>query len=223
MPSFTLTELCDAIRAKGEYENSSIFTDAFLTDWVNEAIAELVELVGDQFAGYYATSSTVVTVANTQTVSLPATFKDLLALDYQQDVTHHTPLRRINLGETYHYQGTGKPRAYMLHGGTAPGTIRLFPVPDAVYTLRVTFEPLFTQLSAGSDSFDFRNGWEDYVHQLVLLQCDMREERSVQERLMKIERAKSRIIGSAQKRNSAEPEHLVDWAAVPAIGEEFMP
>lgn len=221
MPAFTLIQLREAVRTKGDYPSSAVMTDAFVTQAINEALAELVELVSDQFQGYYDTTSTVVTVAGTQTVNLPSTMLNLRALDRQIATDRHTPLSRISLTQSYAYQGRGAPRAYTLHGGTAPGTIRLFPVPDAVYTLRVTFESLFTALSADGDSFDFRNGWEEYVHQAALLRLDAREERPLGDRMALIERAKERIIRSASKRNSAEPEYLTSWPE-PVLVDEVL-
>lgn len=110
----------------------------------------------------------------------------------------------------------------MLHGGTAPGTIRLFPMPDGVYTLRVTYEPLFTALADDADTFDFRNNWEEYVVELLALKIEMRENRSINERMVGVQRTRARIVGSAAKRNSAEPEHLVDWAQTPLPGGDSL-
>jgi len=217
--SNTLGQLVDAVRTKGDYANSAVFTDLDLVEYINEAIAELYEIVTDQFQGYYEKIATITTTANVQTVSLPSDFLDLRALDRQFDATHHSPLRRINLSQSYSFQGTGQPQAYSLHGGVAPGTVRLYPVPDGVYTLRVTYDPAFTLLVDDSDTFEFRNGWEEYVHQAALLRCDAREERPLGDRLALIERAKQRIIGSAAKRNSAEPEYLTDWDGTPSPTE----
>lgn len=220
MASKTLLQLRTAIRDAGDYSNASgiytntPFPDDVVTRYVNEALAELYEIVSDQFQGYYDTTATAVTVAGTQTVNLPASFYELRALDRQVETERYVPLRRINLIEQYRLQGRGAPLGYMLHGGTAPGTVRLFPIPDAVYTLRFTYEPLFTPLALDADSFDFRNGWEELVIQAALLRMDMREERSIGERMAMIERAKARIIGSAAKRNSAEPEYLSGWGGV---------
>ncbi len=219
MPQLTLLQLREKVRRLGGYENSQVDTDAFIDESINEGLAELVELVSDQFQGHYDTSSTVVTVANAQTVALPATCLNVRAIDRQFDATRHAPLRRISLTQGYGYQGTGAPQAYMLHGGAAPGVIRLFPVPDAVYTLRVTFEPLFTALVVDADSFDFRNGWEEYLFHAALLRLDAKEERPLGDRMGLIERARQRIIGSAAKRNSSEPEYLVNWNATTASTE----
>lgn len=220
MPSFTLASLRSKVRRLGDYQNSGPMSDAFVDESINEALAELVDLVGDVFQDHFLTTATVATVAGTQTVNLPSDFYDLRALDRQVSTDQHVPLRRIQLLQATRYGGRGTPRGYMLHGGASPGTIRLFPIPDGVYTLRVTYDPLFTALAADADSFNFRNGWEEYVLHAALLRLDMREEKPVGERMGMIEKAKARIIGSAAKRNSAEPEYLTmpgeDW------GEEYI-
>jgi hypothetical protein len=208
VPVITLASLRAKVLRLGDYAGSEVMSDAFVDESINQGLAELVDLVGDVFQDHFLTTATVNTVAGTQTVNLPASFYDLRALDREVSTEQHVPMRRIQLLQATRYGGRGVPRAYMLHGGTAPGTIRLFPIPDAVYTLRVTFDPLFTELSADADTFDFRNGWEEYVIHAALLRLDLKDEKPVSERMAMIERAKARIVGSAAKRNSAEPEYL---------------
>lgn len=207
MPVLTLAELRE--RALGtDYVNSTVFTSAVVNRFINEAMAELYEIVSSQHEGHFDTTATVVTAAGVQTVNLPSDFYDLRALDRQIDTAgeQHVPLRRINLMQTYGLQGRGKPQGYMLHGGTAPGTVRLWPIPDGVYTLRVTYEPLFDQLEDDTDSFDFRNGWEDLVIQSARMRMAAEEERPFDATIL--ERAQQRIVTSANKRNSAEPDYL---------------
>lgn len=208
MPSFTLLELRDQVRTIGDYANSSVMTDAFVTDSINKALAELYELVTDTFQGYYTTTANVVTVAGVQNVALPTDFYALRALHRVVDSERFAAMRRVNLIEADRYSGQSTPVAYMLWGGTAPGTIRCLPIPDGVYTLRVTYDPLFLPLVADEDAYDFRNGWEELVIQLALLRLDQREERPLGDRMAVIERHKARIIGSAFKRDESEPEYL---------------
>lgn len=210
MPTFTLSQLRSAIREKGDYPVSLSMTDVRVDAWINEAIAELVRVVGSAYEGYYDTTATVATVAGTPTVNLPADFLKLRAIDRQIDSAgeYFVPLQRLTQRDTYNYGGRGTPRGYILSGGTAPGTVKLYPIPDAVYTIRFTYEPLFEQLVADGDTFDFRNGWEDFVHHAALLRMDAREEKPLGERMQLIERAKQAIIAEANTRNSVEPDYL---------------
>jgi hypothetical protein len=221
MPTFTLAQIRTAIRELGDYPVSLVFSDSVVTRYVNEAIADLRRVVGTTYEGFYDTTSTVATAAGTQTVNLPSDFLSLRAIDRQLDSENFTPLDRLNFRDTYAYGGRGVPIGYMLHGGTAPGVVRLFPIPDAVYTIRFTYEPLFTQLVNDGDTFDFRNGWETYVHHSALLRMDAREEKPLGERLQLIERARQDILYEANNRNCAEPDYLtlhsefVPWEYVP--------
>lgn len=211
----------NAVREVGDYPLSQVMTDAFVTDSINKALAEFYDLVSGTFEGFYDKTATVATVAGTQTVNLPSDFYNLRAIDRQLDAENFSPLTRLVFRDTYSYGGRGIPSGYMLHGGTAPGVMRLWPIPDSVYTLRVTYEPLFAQLAADGDTFDFRNGWEEYVIHAALLRLDAREERQLGDRMALIERAKQRILTSAEKRNSAEPDYLtlhgdfVPWEYTP--------
>ncbi len=208
MPSFSLSQLRSAVRTLGDYDNSAVMTDAFVDDSINKALAELFELVTDAFEGYYTTTGTVTTADGEETVALPADFYDLRALDRDLGDNAFEPLERITLAQSYRYAGSSIPRAYMLHGGTAPGTIRLWPIPNDAYDLRITYDPLFSPLVDDEDTFDFRNGWEEYVIQAALLRLDQREERPLGDRMQVIERSKARIVAAAKKRDSAGPEYL---------------
>lgn len=212
MPVFTLAELRAAVRTLGDYDNSAKMTSAFVDDCINKAMAELYEIVTDTFQGQYTKTSTGVTVSGTQTVSLPVDFCNLRALDRSLGNDNYAEIRRVNLIESRRHGGRGTPVGYMLHGSTQPGldggTLRLFPIPDGVYTLRFTYDPLPPTLAADGDDFDFRNGWEEYVIHAALLRLDTREERPLGDRIALIERHKERIKGSAFKRDSAEPEYL---------------
>lgn len=209
MPTITLSTLRTSVRKLGDYENSSRITDAFLTEVINRSLADYYELMSNSHQGYFDKVGTVSTVANTQTVNLPSDFYDLRAIDRDLGSSRFVPLRRLSMIETYRYPGTGTPVGYMLFGGTAPGTVRLFPIPSAVITLRLTYEPLFTALSADGDSFDFRNGHEQIVIYGALVELDVREERDASTHLALLERHKERVRTSAAKRDSNEPEYLV--------------
>ncbi len=208
MPSFSLSQLREKVRVLGDYPPSEVMTDTFVDESVNQGLAELFELVTDSWEGFYTVVGTVTTTADTETVALPADFFELRALDRDLGDNEFAPLERITFSQTYRFSGSSIPRAYMLHGGTAPGTIRLWPVPDGAYDLRITYDPLFTPLVDDEDEFDFRNGWEEYVITAALYRLDEREERPLGDRLAKLQRLETRIRASAKKRDSAGPEYL---------------
>lgn len=208
MPAFTLAQLIEKVRRLGNYENVARITDTFITECINMALSALYDAVSESYAGHYDTFASLTTTAGDATINLPADFYELRAIDRDLGSNEFLPLRRINLIQSYRYSGSGAPQAYMLHGGTAPGTLRVWPVPDQAYALRITYEPLFTALALSGDSFDFRNGWERFVIYDALVQIDIRELQPIGEHKAIADEMLTKIRASAQRRDSAEPEYL---------------
>lgn len=205
MATLTLATLIARVRQLGDYENSTVFTSAVITPWVNEAIGEYCDLLDEHFDGYRDTSGVANTIANVATVALPADFLKARAIDLLYSGSY-TRLRRFQPGaQTLGYDATkGRPVGY-LHVGT---NLELFPTPDAVYTVRLRYVPSAPVLVADGDSIDVPNGWEAMIVHSALLRCDQREERPTSERLAAIDRARARIMRAADNRNVAEPVYI---------------
>lgn len=333
MTTASLTTLRASVRQLGDYEASTVFTDAFLDEWINRGIEEYHEFLLDSWEGYYdKATDALVTVAGVQEVALPTDFLRLRLVQRKLATDSYTELRRVTLVDISRYGGRGAPRGYALHGesqavaqvaaakaflaldpltagnadsvieakaagpegndltiqliagsavddgelnetgwpaitfafktgattvadfeaaitastflavktpgpvtpgnpaadtfaandtlaatnlaggahgGGLPGRIRLWPVPDGVYTLRLTYAPVAQQLVAGADTIDLLPGGDRFVIYAALFELDEREGRPVADRQVQIDRAKARIKASAKQRNTGEPEYLM--------------
>lgn len=210
MTAITLATFISRIRTLGDFPSSSVFTDAFITEQINDALGQYVDLLDERWEGYRDTVTTLATVAGTATVSLPSGFLKARALDILDD-GRYRPLRRFQIRQTYGYdEQTDKPIGYLLRANV----LELFPTPNTVYPLRLRYVPAASVLVDDADSIDIPNGWEGFVIHTALLKLDEREERPLNDRLAIIERYKQRIISAAEDRNTAEPEY------VPMPGEE---
>ena len=212
MPTKTLSEIRASVRTLGNYENSARATDAYLTEWINSAISEYHEFVIDSWEGYYdKVDETIVTSAGEQEVDLPEDFLRLRLLQRKLGTDSYTPLDRVTLVDASRYGGRGTPRGYSLFGSDSdpmPGMIRLWPVPDGTYTLRVTYVPVASVLAEDGDEYMFLPGGDKFVICQTLVELDERGGRDTTARLMQVERAKVRIKASAKQRDTAEPEYL---------------
>lgn len=213
MTTVSLTTLRASVRQLGDYEASTVFTDAFLDEWINRGIEEYHEFLLDSWEGYYdKVTDALVTVAGVQEVDLPTDFLRLRLAQRKLATDSYTELRRVTLVDASRYGGRGAPRGYALHGasgGGLPGRIRLWPVPDGVYTLRLTYAPVAQQLVVGADTIDLLPGGDRFVVYAALFELDEREGRPVADRQTQIDRAKARIKASAKQRNTGEPEYLM--------------
>ena len=205
MTAITLATLRTRARQLGDYENSTVFTDAAMTPWVNEAIGDYFDILDEHFDGYRDTTGSLSTTAGFANVSLPAGMLKLRSVEIQIGGRYQMLRRFQPGGQALGYDGsTGQPVGY-LHVGTA---LELFPTPDAVYPMRLRYVPEMAPLSLDADSIDVPNGWEGFIVHSILLRCDEREERSLGDRLAAIDRYRSRIVRASQNRNTAEPAYL---------------
>jgi hypothetical protein len=209
MAAISLATLRLRVQQLGNYENSARFTTAFLNDQINAALVELYELMSSTHEGYFDTTATVTTIAATDAVSLPSNFWRLRGVDMLQSTGLYSELRQVAIGERNRYAASGCPSGYRTAAGGTRGQLVLYPTPDAVYTLRLVYEPTCPLLVADGDTVEDYNGLADYVVTGALLRCDRREQRPLAEREAELERIKRRVVSSATERRAAEPEHLI--------------
>lgn len=205
MTTFTAAVLLDRVRKEGDYENSTVLTDAVMLPWLSTAHGEYCDLLDELWDGYRDTTGTISTVAGTATVALPAAFLKARAVQLLYGDTYRAlepfePSRQI-LG---HDLANGIPAGY-LHVGD---NLELFPTPDAVYTIKLRYVPTATAITATSDTISVPNGWEDFHVAKVLMKCGKRDQRSISEDMAVLADVRARVKRAAENRNVAGPKYL---------------
>jgi hypothetical protein len=211
----TLTQLLTAVRTRGDWENSADITDAILTEFLNEGIAELWDILVGKWADYYATAAAVATsvivAPYSDTIALPTTFYKLRKLELLTSGTAdtvnavYTRLRPHDLESSHQFAG-GDTRHYRYRiQGSA---IRLVPWPTRLEAFRLTFVPYATELVSGADTFDGINGYEAFAVQLALRRALARQDLPTDQVDAEIARLTLRVRTAADSRDAAEPFYL---------------
>ncbi len=201
MASKTLAEINAIVRFRGDFRNTLRFPDANVNAEIQAAFGELYELIADTNEGHWDTAANVSTAANTAFVALPADAWRVRGID-RLDSPDFIELEQVGISDRNRYSSTtDKPRAYRL---TARG-VDLFPTPDAIYTLRVTYTPSAPTLSAARDYY---SGWEEFVIYGALLRLALNEERATGDWERQLEAQRGRIIRGASGRKAQEPEYI---------------
>jgi hypothetical protein len=90
------------------------------------------------------TKSTLSTVAGTNTLALPSDMLEMRRLQvvgtYNQPLSYRTP---DELSIDYAANGTGQPVVFTVVGGN----VELAPIPDAVYSIELTYQQRIPSLS----------------------------------------------------------------------------
>lgn len=151
----TLQNAYDRIRLRlGVNANDPTLTDSQLTDFVNAGLRQADNMRNWWFNEAVRTFSTA---DGTATYAFDSTHKKTSALAIGDDILpFRTKLDMIKFSE-----GTGRPRFWSVEAGQ----IKLYPTPDAVYTVSEVFQTNTTALSSVSDEFD----WPDDMVDLPIL------------------------------------------------------
>lgn len=94
-----------------------------------DAVADAIATYASELFWFNRKTGTASTVASTATVALPSGMRIPLVVSYNQ-----SPLRQVGLEDIEHLTSTGTPTAWAEN----EGVIQLSPIPDAVYSLKVT-------------------------------------------------------------------------------------
>lgn len=211
MAQRSLSDILAAVRFRGDYRNTIRFPDANLNTEIQAAWGELYELIADTNEGYFDIAANIATtngqpfVVLDTTNGLPVPVWRLRALD-RLDGSDFIEMPQIGIAQRNRYTSTnGTPSAYRL---TARGA-DLYPTPNGVYTLRVTYTPIAPSLTDdGGLTLEYYNGWEEYVIYGTLVRLSLNEERTGNDWQQQLGFQRDRIMRGASGRKSQEPDYL---------------
>lgn len=209
----TLTNLISDVRMRAGMENSTFVTDAEVTEYINQSIAEFQDLILDhEGAEFFMTSTTVTTAAGTASYSLPAAFYECHKVLVDLGGTQNYTLMPYDLDE--HGEAKAGTSWGWFQGGPFPryrivgSNIYFSPIPTGVFTVTVWYTPAATRLSAGGDTLDGVNGWEEWVVIDSAIKCLEKEESDVTFLFNQREKLEQRIARHASRRDKGGPTKI---------------
>lgn len=210
----TLTNMLLDIRQRTNQENSTFVTDAELTEYLNQSLAELwTRLIQCQGQPLYRSSTTYTVTSSTSLQALPS---DFFAV---QEVT-------ATIGG---FSGALQPfmaseRGYLKNGAIwtpecgvqyriQAGNIEFLPASQS-FTAQLFYSPTQPRLSAGSDTFDGFGGWEMAAIYDTCAVVAAKEESDPGFHIAQRERIYSHIETLAAQRDASNPERVQEVIGV---------
>lgn len=185
----TLTQLRDRARALADMRGSSFWSDTELTSLANVHIQDLDDkLVAASPPHYYATDTTLTTVAGTIASALPSAFTNLIGVYAQEGSA--TRLRKL----------------YPIR----PEERHMYDAPTGAYNVTLRYRPRLTLLSSGTDTYDGVAGWDEYVVSMMARDMLASEDNDVGPLDLKIQRLLSRIMAMAPRRDLSGPQFMAE-------------
>lgn len=211
----TLLDLRTRARERADMVGSTFVTDSSLTTWINQGMLELYDLVVGSFEDYFSTTTTL-TVASGNTVSLPANFYKLRGLDYNNN-GQYQGLREFGFAERnstapggvnfLYNQGTD--RKYRIMGDN----LMLLPETGSVGSYRLFYVPAATAMSADADILPTslsKFGWDEYIVLFAAERMLSKEESSITDIQSEKESIMRRIIKMASDRQADQSDTVQD-------------
>jgi hypothetical protein len=202
LPSFTATTFV-----------STTAVNSFINKSLQAYYALLMECYGED---YFATSSTITTLANTSLSTLPTRFSKLIALHWVRDSDDIVPIRRATVDDMV--LASYDPKSWTEYGPryrlSGISSVQWLPIPNAAYSVLCSYVALPADLSADADTFEAGQGWEDWVILDVCRKLAAREEKDPSVWLAERADAEQRIRSQAPERSETEPLTLRDAYAI---------
>lgn len=218
----SLPTLLSRVRQRADVETALHVTDAEVYSYINESIAALHSMIVEAGEDDFLTSFEITTVAGTEEYDITAeaaTFYKLEHVEARLDGQWCT-LDRWQFSDRAAYENSSTGgwapwarRAYRIIGRD---TLRLLPVPDGAYTVRVWYHeasrilPSEGEIPPGFDDYDGRDGWEEWVVLDSAIKVGVKDETDVTALVMEREKVEARVLPQARTKDRARPARVVD-------------
>lgn len=208
-----------SVRYRADQENSSFISDSEIDYYVDRAVRALYDKLVDAFGDeYYSSSSTISVTSSTDTYALPATFYKMQAVRLLVDTNRYVRLTKATLYEidnTYPdpsaWTVSWIPQMrcrlkYRLLGGN----IVFLPFPAGSRTIKIHFAPVWAGFANDADTFDFVDGWDEYVVLCAAIKCLNKEESDPGPLLQEKMDMEMRLQNMIKNRDLGEPQRIYD-------------
>jgi len=213
----TLLEIKTQSRQLSDMVDSPFITDPELTNYVNNSLKELYDLMVATYVDYYLAEPIVATLTSDAYYTLPSDFYKLRGVDRSFDGSG-SDSSWYTLSN-FNFQDRNKFNAVNMFGRTVPylnyrpmgDKIKFIPPSSAENSLiRIWYIPSMTTLSSDSDEFNDVNGWAQYV----IVDCAIKMKQKQNEDVSQLNGQKAalmdRIKAMAANRDAGSPERITD-------------
>lgn len=199
--SVLVSAMMAGARQRAADTGGALAADPELISYIDQAYGLYYGTLVEADPAFYQVKTTFVTVAGTEGYALPAAWWGTMHLGILIG-GHYSKLERLNVDEVFDYPTNGRPRKYQIEGGQ----IALYPTPDAVYTLKHIYVPVWTALTAGAQAIDGLLGNEELIELEAAIRLKEKEEADVSGLVAKRDMALTRLMKQSFQRNVVDAQ-----------------
>lgn len=212
----TTADLIDEIRERGEISVNYVTPSAMQT-WVQGSVMRFVNHFAKTQGGrdMLTKQGTNVTVASgTQFYELDSDVYLLVGVDVETSGGKWHPMKKFKWSERNAFASMASEKRFTRYrfpvgrGATGYPQLALSPVPTWSGTLRIWYVPQQADITSGS--FDYINGWWEFVINDVLAKYAAKEEGDASQYILNRQEALSEMQFWAEELDDSEPERTRD-------------
>lgn len=206
----TLTQLIAEVRDRADIEGSQHITDAQITRYINQSgaalHAKLVDFDQDEFVEISTGPCLAPESDGATHVEMPA-YRVLVVSASINGVD--TRLDRFNWTERPGATDAGRSGPPHMYRWVGNEIVIVPPLPTGT-TVTVYSIGAFVDMSAGSDTYDGRDGWEEWVVWDAAIKCLVKEESDARQAMAERDAVFARIKGQMLARDLHRPARVQD-------------
>jgi hypothetical protein len=207
----TLAELREEVRQRADVEDATAWLpNAELTRYINQSIARLYDKITQADEGNFVTLTVDNTSAGSNSLGLAGDFYKLIHVEVDLGGDKPQALNRWSFKERHLYGSSGwvagEPIAYRLTGSI----LNFMPTPEAAHALSIWYIPAITDLADDADTFDGRNGWEEWVVLDAAIKVKAKEETDIGELVHERDALWADICPSVAHQDQSGPDYVQD-------------
>lgn len=210
----TLGSMKTQARERSDMMHSKFIGESELSSYINASIKELYDRLIDAGEFYFVSTQEIDITANQGLYDLNSDFYKLLGVDLVVDAQGNgVSLKPFQFEERNAYLYTPSWNVvglsylrYMLQGNK----LKLLPTPNGGNKIKVWYCPIFSSMSADTDSFDGINGWEEYVVIDAAIKMMIKEESDPSALMAQKQAMIERIETMKQRRDIGSPSKIAN-------------
>lgn len=196
MRSFTVQAIMDRCRRRADMENSNFISDAELLDLINEAHAEVWDLLVAAFQNYFISETNLTLTAGTTTYDLPDDFYKSVTVDLRSGAAPN-----YSYASLFPFEEVERNSVLTTSSSIPNATVRLRYIPAP---------PVFALADVATDTIDGRAGWETLLVTTVAIFMLTKEESDTSALERRKQAEMVRIQSMAQNRDVTNPGKITD-------------
>ncbi len=189
--------------------NAGYFTSSLVNTWINLAQKQVQGMLLQAGENWYEKPVETITVIGQADYALPNDFIDEHRLEVVLDGTglneNRRPLNSLTTNEQDLVPITsGQPQAYKIK----KDRVTISPTPDAVYTLRLYYSPLVSDLSSDSDVPDVPDQFVELVWLIAAFNGFIQDDRAPQSLLLRKNELELQLKRRAEARTQDKSRYV---------------